>query len=651
MLHVDFVGDGRALVVVGYPDRSDYLIDLRRQIGDRREFGLLGDRYVWRIGERGLRVWDARTREALFADFAAAGAAAAVGGRDGRSLHLLIVDDAARRSSLKQFDLATGRVVRVLRDLPYAGGDDIAARPDGRLVYRHRADDARFDGLALIDPVSGAFEVELCDDGAAMGEGLKFRRPSPDGRIWLRHDGGVLPEKRVQIGGAEVTLYGVTVQVWEAFPLRFVKRLCVGWLPAETIMVNAGDVGLVATISAAGAAADAGPLGLPGRDAFPASIVADDALWGSLRARREAMHRLSSQVAWQPDGEAFWTRLPFWLSCVGLDGSLSPRLTSERVGGNGVLGRGAPLALPGRRALAHVTVANSREEGDMAFDGAPSSEPYGVTTTPRIGDQFRSDRKFEAALAELRSKRGFVSIDLPDLSAASVAAALDTLTELVAGDFDEHAHGETIEVVFRTPAKSYREDAFFAMVARRHPQAAPALRRLIDAFSADGRNRDLRWDNMTASLGHAALALAKLDPHAGPTLRRYGAQIDGEHECFYTPTILPTFFKTHGWSDEAITLSIGEMLNNGSPEFLDMDTIWRRWGMGKAVRRAMTPEAFAARVADVARESTYPDIALADFRSGFRRPEGWLAALLPNDERWLATFFEALQRALPDIKI
>lgn len=154
------------------------------------------------------------------------------------------------------------------------------------------------------------------------------------------------------------------------------------------------------------------------------------------------------------------------------------------------------------------------------------------------------------------------------------------------------------------------------------------MRRLVETFAADQRHRDVYWGDGVAALGHAALALARLDPDAAPTLRRYGALIDGEHEWFYTKEVLPAFFKTHGWTDGAITLGIHEMLYNGGVAFETMSTIWSQWGMGKAVEAAMTPEAFAARIAAELETDPYADHTMDEFRSRFRNRSAWVKACL-----------------------
>jgi hypothetical protein len=76
---------------------------------DRRRFGLVGDRFVWRLTRNGLRIWDASERRQIAELNFGDGASGAVGARDGRTLYVLTNEKDAATSPLRQVDLASGR--------------------------------------------------------------------------------------------------------------------------------------------------------------------------------------------------------------------------------------------------------------------------------------------------------------------------------------------------------------------------------------------------------------------------------------------------------------------------------------------------------------------------------------------------------------
>ncbi|QLP98015.1 MAG: hypothetical protein HZY79_12410 [Rhodoblastus sp.] len=189
--------------------------------------------------------------------------------------------------------------------------------------------------------------------------------------------------------------------------------------------------------------------------------------------------------------------------------------------------------------------------------------------------------------------------DIDSMALEDVIAAINEAERQIDENFARRAVDEIIYFTFVAGEKRISEKVFFAG-RRPLPGAKDALRRLIEKYASDPENTDIYYEPGTVALGHAALALARLDASAGPLIRRYGALIDGEHEGFYPMAILPAFFKTHGWSDAAIELGIIEIERNGSPQFNDYSMIWCDWGMGAAVAAAMTPQDFAARlVSDV----------------------------------------------------
>jgi hypothetical protein len=237
-----------------------------------------------------------------------------------------------------------------------------------------------------------------------------------------------------------------------------------------------------------------------------------------------------------------------------------------------------------------------------------------------------------------------------DMTLEDVVAAIGEAENRIDAAFATRAVRGIVKFVFVAPEKTLSEKEFFSLVAEKFPGAAGALRRLIEKYASDDRNRDLYYEDGTVALGHAALALARLDASAAPVLRRYGAVIDGEHEGFYPLTILPTFFKTHGWTDAAIELGMAEMIVNGSPYFYEYKLIWRDWGMGDAVASAMAPQDFAARLLALARTTPhFADDDMYGFFSKFPARNGGLSKTAPAG--WMPSFFGAIEEALPDVEL
>jgi len=217
-------------------------------------------------------------------------------------------------------------------------------RPNGKLlieVCSHYTVAPKL-GLLLIDPATGQREESWSDNSE---ERFGFISHSPDGRWWLRLDHTRLPVLDEEIplwsrllGHKPERYYGVSMQLWEAFPLRFARRLTVGWFPSQEMPDNAAfsvrsdiadpDVAQRAmwdTIAATLTRADVGPTGEVPRQAFPASYVADESDWRRLKENVQALGgpRTGSSIAgWQRDSQAFWFEYHGFLSCVGIDGAL-----------------------------------------------------------------------------------------------------------------------------------------------------------------------------------------------------------------------------------------------------------------------------------------------------------------------------------------
>lgn len=345
---------GEYLRVAGYPDGTDWWILLPH---GRPEFsyGLAGSAHVW-YGERSGRVCilDASSRRQLaiveLEGYARTGVLTlpVTVSRDGRRLYVIRRLGATDKDQgrVHVIDVAAGAVIAVHGPLPMHLGARPLERPDGRLLLPTPR-----QSLVLLDPFSGEW-MESVVPGPPGAENF-YSHGSPDGRYWIRFDPAALPIHETTPGFFErlrgekkkaERRYGVTLQIWEAFPLRFVGRTVAAWravkeLPDETHLAGAKSRpaalpsrrALWDAIAAARAADP--PLDQPPpRSAYPAALAADDAAWDAVEKNLARLKLWMDVAGWQPDGAAFWVTTNGFLSCIGVDGTVSPRLYLERLG-------------------------------------------------------------------------------------------------------------------------------------------------------------------------------------------------------------------------------------------------------------------------------------------------------------------------------
>ncbi len=99
-----------------------------------------------------------------------------------------------------------------------------------------KAGGGRLIGFHKINPTTGIRGEQFVESNELNG----FIHPSPDGKLWLRHDRSSLPVTDVLIDPIgwfrrpeKQRLFGVTIQVWKADPICYVKTLTTTWLPLE----------------------------------------------------------------------------------------------------------------------------------------------------------------------------------------------------------------------------------------------------------------------------------------------------------------------------------------------------------------------------------------------------------------------------------
>jgi hypothetical protein len=236
---------GEYLRVTGYPDGTDWWILLPH---GRPEFsyGLAGSAHVW-YGDRSGRVCilDASSRRQLaiveLEGYARTGVLTlpVTVSRDGRRLYVIRRLGATDKDQGRVcvIDVAAGTVISVHGPLPMHLGARPLERPDGRLLLPTPR-----QSLVLLDPFSGEWK-ESAVPGPPGAENF-YSHGSPDGRYWIRFDPAALPVHETTPGFFErlrgekkkaERRYGVTLPIWEAFPLRFVGRTVAAWLTAKEL--------------------------------------------------------------------------------------------------------------------------------------------------------------------------------------------------------------------------------------------------------------------------------------------------------------------------------------------------------------------------------------------------------------------------------
>lgn len=675
MMTIDQTGE--YLRVAGYPDGSDWWIPLPDSPRYERWCGVAGPEHVW-YGEREgrLHILHAPSRRPVatlqLEGFSAIPPpptpAPLIASRDGHRLYYVqwIGPSAPGLGRVHVIDISTGAVTAVHGPLPAQFSLRPLERSDGRLLIATVR-----QSLVLLDPTTGEWSESAVP--GAPGAGNFWSQGSPDGRYWIRLDPAALPVHEPTPGflqrlrGETKTerRYGLTLQIWEAFPLRFLRKTVAAWLTVKEMP----DEGRLAPSKqkpalpsrtalwdavAAVRAADAGPFASPPpRSAYPPALAADATAWEVVEKNLARLQSWIRFAGWQPDGDAFWASTNGFLTCVGLDGTVSPRLYTERWGLES--GMVLPVAarwqqvVPLDRRTARVVYSF----GTAIFDGAPSASPYTPHAIPASRDRWQPAADDLAArdrvtankqLEVLREKRRHIVVPFAGWSESGVVAAVDALTKEVNEDLPRRAVDGEIRIVFASGAGDVSEEQFFADVGARFPAAAPAVRRLIDRYCEVAERNDYLFSRGEEGIGIFASAvktLGVLDPSALPTLQRYGVFVDPEHEYFFAGTTVPAVIKAHGWTDDVVDFVFWVLAWNYYNTLDNYGEVWGAWGLRGAVV-GREPRAFARHIAAHLAEAIRMKDDPGRYGAGGLDK---LAKEIPQPhEPWAASFFGELER-------
>ncbi len=134
---------------------------------------------------------------------------------------------------------------------------------------------------------------------------------------------------------------------------------------------------------------------------------------------------------------------------------------------------------------------------------------------------------------------------------------------------------------FTVAGEVWSERQFFEHVADHCPKAAPALRRLVDAYarSVEGQYVELftEGEKGIGILAYAVTALGMLDASALPTIQRYGANVDREHEYWFAQATVPKIVEMHGWTESVLDFVLWVMQRSFYNSLQDYSIPWLRW--------------------------------------------------------------------------
>lgn len=342
---------------------------------------------------------------------------------DDRYLFLLQglkTDESTRASEacLWKFDLETGDLVQRRAGLPSAVR--ALRMDDGKLLFE------RLGVLTRVDPSSLTDETDIFNfariSPPGNPQGLRvfgWTSCSPNGRYWVRFDHTHIEVREDRPAGVtgKAPFIGVSLQVWEAFPLkyRFTTPVCyqsIDELPdiniirqrrmseihgiqgnfkfsPETVAraleeTRAEREDIWRSLAEGANKPDRVPTApFPPREAFNQRAQTDDAYWSLLLdAFAELQRKWSYHGKWQPDNEAVW--LKFYrhpednaFVCISMDGIASPMMWIEKDVGE----PWQVQAEPDRKLLV------SARRGQLRLDGyQPRDSAHWITVT-RINNE------------------------------------------------------------------------------------------------------------------------------------------------------------------------------------------------------------------------------------------------------------------------
>lgn len=694
MLKVERISD--CLRVSGHPRASEWL-----HLPDEAPeggFGVAGPDHIWTCNRAGLFRLHSVLQQCIHAEIdleTPLSRSLRPSSRGGRYLYLLQPLGSSIKAESRRLiaiDIPAGRIEAIHDGLPGFAGE-ITEREDGRLLidFIDGSSGTPRSMVMLLDPLTGDREQSfVASPRMTPGKlNVHFMSRSPDGRYWIKFDHARLPrhlEPASSIGkvfgrkGGEPR-YGLSLQIWEAFPMRLLRRVTAVWLkavelPDETHLsatpVKPPAAGaphpmtarraIWEAISTTLAAFDGDPLeDAPPREAYPAEFADDDRMWKRIVDNYGELPKSLRVVGWQPDGAAFWVDTGNFLTCVGLDGTISPGLFLDRHGVN-TSGLVCPMAerykqfepLPNRKARAIY------ETGTAIFDGRLHTDPYAIVSIPTSHDQWQAPdlsvpaRVQEAAtlckIHTLERVRNRITIPVAGWSEAGRIDAINALAAEMTGEIYRMAVDREIQVSFVANDRTVSEFDFFADVPTHCPTAVPALRQLVGGFVEASQPDRFLFSVATDGVGllsSAVHALGCMDRTALPLIKDYGRLVDPGHEYVFAGTTVPAIAKAHGWTADIVDFVFWVIARDFYNTRQDHRTAWRELGLRNAVSR-QDPGAFARHIlfaiADLMQTARPPT------RYGTTGMDRFAQHVSDPDDLWTSEFLRRLREYGPIVR-
>ncbi len=531
-------------------------------------------------------------------------------------------------------------------------------------------------GLMKVHPQKGMTDLEVIS-APDFGE---FSAPSKTGRFWLRGDPTTIPmqtfkipvQKRKLFGKKteDKTYFGSTVQLWQSFPLKFIRTATINWCE-RSMMPDSGRQGSTARkreklglqpvhgemferLSLLLSNSGLGPLETLSHDViennfqdvwnevedytYPCPIISY-----SGRYKNELTHYRNFH--WVGD-EGFYNDTSF----VHVDGETSPKLfvadalkDPERppIGQN--LKKQNVNYLPDGTIRINiydsddfVTIDPRNIELDLPIRQIKENE---VIARGKL-DKTKKDDRAERAKKFLEERMTF-TVPVESLQSKDCIAAIAHLTDQLSDDLAARAFEKRIKVVFKHGRKNIGEDAFFEHVQKNCPEAVPALKALIRKHN----EVTSEWDHLYSYksdgrefLGSAARALGILDPSSMTEMRLFAERIDSSHQYDFCRETLPAIIKAHGLTKDVMGLLIWVILfrsgNAVSPE-----VIWTDFGLRDALKSQLSFEdavAFFREVLASETDLSLDELAAGDFMGSV------VECLTEQNDPWTKKFFQAI---------
>jgi hypothetical protein len=475
---------------------------------------------------------------------------------------------------------------------------DLLRRTATRLVAQTERNDAFENHFRWFSP-SGRYGIRFHYGSIPWHDGRKTRRYVDIAHRILGTGGrSELPDCKLD-GEARL---GTTLEVWQTKPLKPVAKPVARMWPANTNWRMRFDMDYMKQFARAVDFVTTKP-GKPHpneMDFAYKAIVCNP--WKLMNTRIECL-------AWEPDERAFWILYEgHVIRRVTLDGQVSPMVAVGSVRDSRLKRYRGATFNAGRNTLQPLGDDRVRITlgGDHIVHIAfPSMPTIGVDTVP-VPESFIPgvplDRPLsDSALSELAIfTRTF--IEMPDLSEASILAAIETLTNRIATALPDMVHyrssvGHHVRTLFFAPTHVLSERAFFDFAAERYPATIPALRRLVMTYVSAPKphppNARLRYTDNEGALAHAALALARFDPDAGEVLFAYVVSPNVGQSSFIRDDLAPAYFEHQGWQGESgVRVGVRFAIAEHSHSIERIRHYWEKIGLREAARE-LSPALFA----------------------------------------------------------